>query len=250
MNLTTTHILRADTQNTDAGLDAQLRSFWELESLGIHKEESPVYEDFANKISFQDGRYKVSIPLLEFHQPLPDNYGLSVKRLRGLLRRLRQDPEILKEYDRTIQEQVKKGIIETVNLEEPCANRIHYLQHHAIIHRDKTTTKLRIVYDASAKVDGPSLNECLHKGPSFNHLILNLLLWFRPYSVAVTADVEKAFLMIAVSDGDCDALRFIWVDNIEDQEPKLKVFRFTRVAFGVSSGPFLLNATIKFHLES
>lgn len=249
MNLTTTHVLCADTQITDAGLDAQLRSFWELESLGIHKEEGSVYEDFAKKISFQDGRYTVSLPWMEFHNPLPDNYALSVKRLRGLLRRLYQDPEVLKEYDSTIREQLKKGIIEAVELEEPHTNQVHYLPHHAVIRRDKATTKLRIVYDASAKMDGPSLNECLHKGPSFNQLILDLLLRFRSYRVALTADVEKAFLMIAVHDSDRDVLRFIWVDNIEDKEPKLKVLRFTRVVFGVSSSPFLLNATIKFHLE-
>ena len=32
-------------------------------------------------------------------------------------------------------------------------------------------------------------------------------------------------------------------------EPELRVFRFTSVVFGVSSSPFLLNATIRFHLE-
>lgn len=52
--------------------------------------------------------------------------------------------------------------------------------------------------------------------------------------------------MISVDKRDRDVLRFIWFDNIEDKEPKLRVFRFSRVVFGVS---FLLNATIKFHLE-
>ena len=55
--------------------------------------------------------------------------------------------------------------------------------------------------------------------------------------------------MISVSDSDCDVLRFLWVDDINKKEPELKVFRFTRVVFGVSSSPFLLNATIRFHLE-
>ena len=246
----TTHVLRADARVSDTmSLDAQLRAFWELESLGISKQGRSVYEDFANDVSYTNGRYKVSLPWKGFNQPLPDNYHLSVKRLQGLLRRLRQDPEILREYDSSIKEQLQKGIVEAVNMEEPCPNQVHYLPHHAVIRQDKTTTKLRIVYDASAKSDGPSLNECLHKGPSFNQLILDLLLRFRSYRVALTADIEKAFLMIAVNDRDRDVLRFIWIDDVSKKEPQLRVFRFARVVFGVSSSPFLLNATIKFHLE-
>ena len=103
MNLITTHVLRADTQMPDTtGLDAQLRSIWELESLGIHEVEKTLYDDFSSNITFQDGCYKVSLPWKEFHEPLPDNYYLSLKRLRGLLHRLKQNPEILKEYDSTI----------------------------------------------------------------------------------------------------------------------------------------------------
>lgn len=52
--------------------------------------------------------------------------------------------------------------------------RTHYLPHHAVIHQDKTTTKLRIVYDASSKEDGLSLNDCLHTGPKFGQRILYL----------------------------------------------------------------------------
>ena len=243
-------MLQADTQMPETiGLEAQLRSFWELESLGIYKEERTLYDDFASNVTFQDGRYKVSLPWKEFHEPLPNNYHLSLKRLRGLQHRLNQDPAILREYDSAIRDQQKKGMIEAVKVGEPCSNRVHYLPHHAVVRRDKTTTKLRIVYDASAKSDGPSLNECLHKGPSFNQLILDLLLRFRSYSIALTADVEKAFLMVAVADHDRDVLRFIWIDDINKNKPELQVFRFTRVVFGVSSSPFLLNATIKFHLD-
>ena len=62
--------------------------------------------------SSEDGHYKVSLPLKEFHEPLADNYFLSVRRLRGLLQQLKHDSEILKEYDCTIQEQLAKGVIE------------------------------------------------------------------------------------------------------------------------------------------
>ena len=56
--------------------------------------------------------------------------------------------------------------------------------------------------------------------------------------------------MIAIDDKDRDVLRFMWVDDVTSDEPKLRIYRFTRVVFGVSSSPFLLNATIKYHLES
>ena len=139
MNLITTHVLRTDAQMPEnTGLDAQLRSFWELESLIIHKVEKTLYDDFASNVTFWDGRYKVPLPWKEFHEPLPDNYQLSLKRLQGLLHRLKQDPAIIKEYDSTIRDQIKKGIIKPIKAEEPCSNRVHYLPHHAVVRRDKT----------------------------------------------------------------------------------------------------------------
>ncbi|CAB4006506.1 Hypothetical predicted protein, partial [Paramuricea clavata] len=115
--------------------------------------------------------------------------------------------------------------------------------------RDKETTKLRIVYDASAKTSGPSLNECLYTGPAMTHNIMDIILRFRSHKVALAGDIEKAFLMIAVSEADRNVLRFLWFDDVWSDQPKIIVLRFTRVVFGVSSSPFLLNATISHHIE-
>ena len=87
--------------------------------------------------------------------------------------------------------------------------RIHYLPHHAVVRQEKETTKVRIVYDALARAQGPSLNDCLHTGPKFNQKILEILLCFRSFPVAWTADIEKAFLMISMSPDDRDALCFL-----------------------------------------
>ena len=67
--------------------------------------------------------------------------------------------------------------------------------------------------------------------------------------IALTADLEKAFLMVSVDEADRDVLRFLRVDSTLRDPFDLKVYRFTRVVFGVSLSPFLLNATIRFHLE-
>ena len=118
-----------------------------------------------------------------------------------------------------------------------------------MVREDKKTTKLRKVYDTSARTNGPSLNDCLYTGPKFGQKIMDIILRFRIHKTALAADVEKAFLMISVSPQDRDALRFLWVNDIHKKTPEIVVFRFTRVVFGVSSSPFLLNAMIKHHLE-
>ena len=182
---------------------------------------------------------------------LPTNFQLCLRRLNGLLARLRNEGDVLKEYDTVIRTQLEQGIVEPVNsASEPDISGVHYLPHHAVVRKDKETTKLRIVYDASARSNGASLNDCLHAGPKFDQKIFDILLRFRIYSVAFTADIDKAFLMVSLAPEDRDFLRFLWVDDPFKEKSELQILRFTRVVFGVSSSPFLLNATVRYHLES
>lgn len=110
--------------------------------------------------------------------------------------RLHQDPLLLESYDRVIQEQIESGIVERVP-ETSVDGRIHYLPHHPVIRNDKATTKVRVVYDASSfEGNNASLNQCLHIGPSFNQSIMDILVRFRIYPVALVGDIEKAFLMV------------------------------------------------------
>ena len=137
--------------------------FWDLDTLGIKKSDTSVYDNFIESVSFQDGRYCVRLPWKSPRVTLPDNFNLSQKRLFNLLKRLRQTPHILAQYDETIQEQIRRGIVEVVNSSDirPIGTT-HYLPHHAMIKEDKQTNKLRIVYDASARSNGPSLNDFLY----------------------------------------------------------------------------------------
>lgn len=123
------------------------------------------------------------------------------------------------------------GIIEKWS-DQPCQSiddTIHYLPHHAIIRTDKQTTKLRIVYDASAWHNGPSLTDCLFFRPKFDQNILYILVRFHTYKTVLTADIEKAFLMVSIWEEDCNALRFLWLDDIEKSPPVIEEIRFTRV---------------------
>ena len=85
-----THTLKIDAcPPMEPSLDNCLKRFWDLESLGILKEETSVYEKFVQRISFDGHRYEVCLPWKECHPPLPDNRELCSKRLLSLLKRLR-----------------------------------------------------------------------------------------------------------------------------------------------------------------
>ena len=71
-----THALKIDTFKVEPNMDDQLKKFWELESLGIPTNETPVYENFLEQICFDGDRYEVSLPWKEHHPPLPDHYEL------------------------------------------------------------------------------------------------------------------------------------------------------------------------------
>ena len=89
----------------------------------------------------------------------------SIARLEGLVRKLQREPGMIDKYDEIIQEQLKAGIVERV-MEEP-NERVFYIPHKPV--KRETSTKLRIVFDASAKPsdESPSLNECLETGPLY-----------------------------------------------------------------------------------
>ena len=156
----------------------------------------------------------------------------------------------MQEYDTIIRTQLQQGMVEEVSQpDDATAGRVHYLPHHAVVRKDTATTKVCIVCDASARSIGCSLNECLHKGLKFEQKILSLLLRFWTYRITLTADIVKAFLMILVCEEDRDVLRFPWVDDLHRDAPNICILRFTRVMFGISSSPFLLNATLQHHLD-
>lgn len=225
--------------------------FWDLETIGI-KPDKEVHESVISNLKFNGQRYSVGLPWRENHDHLPNNYDLSLKRMQGQIRRLNKDPELLREYDSIIKAQEKAGIIERVstNSSRCPESKIHYIPHQAVVRRMAETTKVRIVYDASAKVQkfNVSLNDCLHAGPSLNPLLLDILLRFREQRIALVADIEKAFLNIEIHDEDRNSLRFLWVEDVLRNKMNVIVYRFCRVVFGVCSSPFLLNATLRHHI--
>ena len=87
----------------------------------------------------------------------------------------------------------------------------------------------------------------MHVG--LNPLLYTILIRFRENKVALVADIEKAFLNVEVNKKDRDCLRFLWVNDILNDDRNVIVYRFCRVVFGLNSSPFLLNATWRHHVS-
>ncbi|XP_048002611.1 uncharacterized protein LOC125239152 [Leguminivora glycinivorella] len=235
---------------------SDLKFLWSLENIGITdsvkatREENAV-QHFNDTVVYQGGRYYVKWPWTTYPPDVPTNYGLAYGRLKGLLQRM--DKSTLQEYNEILMEQLKNEIIEVVqagsNLQCQSVPPIHYLPHHII---KQSAKRGRIVYDGSARLKNEqSLNECLYRGPCMLQDLTALLLNFRVYQIGIVADVEKAFLQIGLQEEDRDVTRFIWLKDINKplSDENILHLRFCRMPFGIISSPFLLTATIRYHIS-
>ncbi|KFM62154.1 hypothetical protein X975_06179, partial [Stegodyphus mimosarum] len=240
----------------------QIKNFWELESLGIKPEnessdplEDAIMEKFESEILYKNSRYKVRLPWKSDRKyELHNNKAVAVKRFEKLIKRFQNNPELFYSYQTVLQDYLQQNIIEPVpdtELKSQCETQItFYLPHREIIRSDRTTSKLRIVFDASSHEPGEiSLNDCLYIGPNLYPDIFELLLAFRLHPVAFISDIKQAFLQIEVDEKDRDVTRFLFTENPFEDPQNFITYRFTRVLFGVNSSPFLLAATIKHHLK-
>ena len=180
------------------------------------------------------------------HNPLAINEQGSLKRLSNLIKRL-QRQQLTDAYEKGIYEQLAEGIIEPAP--KTANGRTFYIPHKPVIRETAETTKLRVVYDASAKANenAPSLNDCLNSDPALQKKFWSVLVHQQTYPVAVCGDIQEAFLQIRIKEEERDALRFHW--RRDDNSP-LETYRFTRALFGLTSSPFLLGGVIDQHLET
>lgn len=247
-NLVVTSMLTRDVRITD---------LWELDSLGIkdpaEKQSKEELEEASEKHFVEtlsrdnDGRYVVSLPWIEGRQTLPNNKTVAERRLKSTVEALRKKG-LIEDYQEVFNQWLDEKIIEEVKHDELEKTSCHYLPHRAVV-KEHSTTTIRPVFDASAKVKNSfSLNDCLAKGPNYIELIPSILNKFRLSQYGVVADIRKAFLQIGINEKDCDFLRFLWWEMGDPH--KMRIFRHRRVVFGVNSSPFLLGATLNYHLSN
>ena len=140
---------------------------------------------------------------------LPMNERGSRPCLESLVTKLERE-SLTSEYEAIIQDQKRSGIVEPA--ERPAQGIEFYLPHKPVVRETEETTKVRIVYDASAKetCDSPSLNDCLYPGPPLQNKLWDVLVHQRGYPVVISGDIRKAFLQVRVRESERDALGFHW----------------------------------------
>lgn len=233
--------------------EAEVADLWKLDILGItdpienvsketRQEEIKTFFQDTTKIG-NDGRYEVSLPWKDNHLLLHDNRDIAKRRIKNVTKNLRKE-NLFDDYDAIINNWLNEEIIEKVPLQE-ISERGYYLPHRPVI-KEGSTTRIRPVFDASARTkDSPSLNQCLKTGPNLIELVPTMLHRFRERKIGVIADIAKAFLQINISPSDRNVLRFLWWNP----DGELETYRHRRVVFGVTSSPFLLGATIELHVK-
>ena len=221
-------------------INSTIKKFWEIEEVPSPKEailnsdDSMALKTVSESLKFQDGKYEVKLPWKQ-DRYLPNNYKMALRRLENTEKRLKKQPELGEKYGNIIEDYIQKGYLKYVDI-NPETYTGWYLPHFPIIRPDKTTTKIRIVFDGSAKSEGKSLNDVIHQGPKLQRDLVNVLLRFRRHPVALVCDIAEIYLRIGIHQEDQCYQRILWRSLDENQKPK--VLQFNRVVFGINSSPF------------
>lgn len=229
-----------------------IRSFWEIENgeaITIMSEEDKRCEQFYESTTRRDetGRYIVRLP---FRDEDPQcQYGalrdIALRRFNLLEKRLNKNPLLKEKYTKAMGDYIDQGHMTPifdpkVLAQENCV----YLPHHAVLREDKTTSKIRVVFDASCKGNnGRSLNDDLLIGPRLQPELRHILMRWRAHPICFVADIIQMYRQIRVNEEDADKYqRLLWRSN---EEEEIKEFVMSRVTFGVSPSPYLAVKTIQ-----
>ena len=239
----------AQVQTPDEDLSTLLSKFWEVEEPEHEAEqlspvEEQVQEHYASTTSYCSSscRYQVTLPRKTDVPPLGDNRAQPLSRYvtneRSILRR-----NIWRPFQDVVQSYLDLGHAELIPASEPTPPQMYYLPMHSVTKQSSTSTKLRVVFDGSAaSTSGISLNSSLMIGPTLHPTLGTILLKFRTYPIAITADVSKMYREVELAVQDRDLHLFLWRPT---PQQAIQDYRMTRVTFGVSASPYLAVRTLQ-----
>lgn len=228
------------------GENSLLQKFWELEEEPKLSEERKWSDEeqkcekifISTTTRDSEGRYVVKLP---FRSEDPQcQYGntlaIALKRFEYLEKRLSRNLELKKQYTNVINEYVELGHMEIIP-DIDIKPTFVYLPHHAVVREDKTTTKVRVVFDASCPgKNGVSLNSELMIGPKLQPDLRHIIMRWRMHPICLCSDIVKMYRQIKVTEKDANFQCIVWRENPEDN---VKHLRNLRVTFGTASAPYL-----------
>lgn len=216
-------------------VDKTLRRFWEIEELLTASNISP-----DEKKSL--GRYIVNLPFDQDPSLLGESRKLALKRLIQLESRLSKSAELRKDYNDAMQNYLDTGHMVLVEPNEINDKPSYYIPHHAVMKPGSTTTRVRVVFDASAvTTNGKSLNNYLYTGPKLQQDLPGIIIRFRLHTVVFTTDIKQMFRLIVVTPKHRPYQRLLFRFNPTEQ---VQTFEMSTVSFGQRSSPFLAIKTL------
>ncbi len=234
-------------------LDQSLQRLWDLDQIPDLNTSYTLDEQSAVTL-FKDtyrvtpsGRYQVQLPRVTDPPSLgtsrPAAHRHFVQNEKSL-----QGKGKLQDFEQVLKEYIELGHAEPVpedELHQPSINT-YYLPTHGVVKESSTTTKLRAVFDASAKSsNGISLNDQLFVGPNLNPLLTSVLTAFRCHRIAVTADISKMFREVELDPIERNFHRFL----MRTDNKLITDYRMRHLTFGVKSSPFLATMVLLEHAE-
>ena len=219
-----------------------LKKFWEIEdrSPGHHftKEEQAYEQHFQQTTARkEDGLFIVKLPFKEDAIPIGDSSVQQAKRrLESLLYRLSKNESLYTRCAAFIKEFLDLGHTIPESGIPIATSKTFYLPHHCVLKESSTTTKLRVVFDASAKTtSGVSLNDNFMLGLKIQRDRFGILIRFRFHKVALSADNAKMYRQVLLDKEDKDFHRLLWR---ETPSSTLEQYRMIRNTYGVTSAGF------------
>ncbi|XP_076389571.1 uncharacterized protein LOC105662854 [Megachile rotundata] len=232
---------------TNQELSNQLEQFWSIEHLGSNKDiELDECEIHFQATTRRDvtGRYIVQIPFNEQLGKLGTSRQQAEKRFRSLEAKLLRQPDLRDQYVQFMREYENLGHMSRISVPnlDRCGHSF-YLPHHAVTKIESTTTKLRVVFDGSAKSStGISLNDTQKVGPTVQSELVEILLRFRTHQFVLSADIEKMYRQILIEPAQRCFQRILWRP---DNTSPIETFELNTITYGTASAPFLATRTLK-----
>ncbi|GFW53400.1 integrase catalytic domain-containing protein [Trichonephila clavipes] len=227
-------------------LEHSIKKFWEIENVEIDSvktSELDICEDHFKSTHSRDdqGRYTVAMPLKEDPSCLGESRQTAIQRLNSLWKRLSRDKEYLSLYEKFLQEYEDLGHMREIKADGSGVS--FYMPHHGVYRPEKSTTKMRTVFNASSpSTSGKSLNSIQFNGGLVQEDLFSIMVRFRKHKYAFITDIEKMFRMINIHPEQTCLQRILWKKGIG--EP-IKTYELTTVTYGTVSAPYLATRTLK-----